>query len=89
MQKGSQNDPKIDAEMHDFSNFFKKEEKYEIKLPLEREHDFTGSEHLKLHDKSIQNAYRIDAPKSYVRGTETYTKMKPKWKSMQTQDIGR
>ena len=32
----------IDAKMNDFSNFFKKEEKYEIKLPLEREHDFTG-----------------------------------------------
>ena len=61
MQKGSQNDAKIDAKINDFSNFFKKDEKYEIKLPLGREHDFTGSGHLKMHEKSIQMTNKIDA----------------------------
>ena len=60
MPKGSQNEAKMDAEIHDFSSFFKKDEKYEIKLPLGREHDFTGSGHLKymksrykMHTKSM------------------------------------
>ena len=50
MPKGYQNDAKMEAKIHEFSNFFKKDEKYEIKLPLGREHDFTGSGYLKMHE---------------------------------------
>jgi len=42
MPKGSQNDTTIYAKIKDVSNSSKNNEKYEIKLPLEREHDFTG-----------------------------------------------
>ena len=45
----------MDTQIHDFLSFFKKDEIYEIMAPLGREHDFTGSGHLKMHDKSIQN----------------------------------
>ena len=78
MQKGSQNDAKIDAKMNGFPNFFKKEEKYEIKLPLEREHDFTCSGDFKLHVKSIQNPYKVDARKNATKSVERVTKIKPK-----------
>ena len=79
MPKGSQNDTTIDAKIKDVSNFSKKNEKYEIKLPLGREHDFTDSGCLKRHDKSIQKAYKIDARKSYARSMEKYAKMEAKW----------
>ena len=59
--KGSQNCTEIDAEINNCSNFFKRDEKYEIKLPLGREHDFTGSGNLQMNEKSIQNTYKIDA----------------------------
>ena len=35
MPKGSQNYTEIDAKIDDFLNFFEKDEKYEIKLPLD------------------------------------------------------
>ena len=65
MPKGSQNDAKMDAQIHDFLSFFKKDEIYEIKPPLGREHDFTGFGHLKMHDKSIQNRYQEKVCKKY------------------------
>ena len=80
MPKGSQNDAKMDAQIHDFLSFFKKDEIYEIKPPLGREHDFTGSGHLKIHEKSIQKTYKIDARKSYAKSMENYAKMEAKWK---------
>ena len=85
MQKGSQNDAKIDGKMNDFPNFFKKEEKYEIKLPLEREHDFTCSGVFKLHVKSTQNPYKVDARKNDTKSIEHVTNIDPKraLKSMQ------
>ena len=61
-----------------FHFFFKKDEKYEIKLPLGREHDFTGSGYLKIHEKSIQKTYKIDARKSYAKSMENYAKMEAK-----------
>ena len=75
MPKGSQNDAKMDAKINDFSNFFKKDEKYEIMLPLQREHGFTGSGYLKIHEKSIQKTYKIDARKSYAKSMENDAKM--------------
>ena len=60
----------MDTQIHDFLSFFKKDEIYEIKPPLGREHDFTGSGHLKIHEKSIQNAYKIDAWKNYAKSME-------------------
>ena len=45
------------ATIHDCSYMFEKGETHEITLPLEREHDFTGSEHLKslkLHEQSYK-----------------------------------
>ena len=74
-EKSSQNDAKIDAKMNDFPNFFKKEEKYEIKLPLEREHDCTGLGHLKMYEKSIQTTYKFHVRKSVAKSME----MMPKW----------
>ena len=76
MPKGSQNDAKMKAKINEFSNFFKKNEKYEIMLPLQREHGFTGSGYLKIHEKSIQKTYKIDARKSYAK----IWKMMPKWR---------
>ena len=89
MPKGSQNDAKINAKINDFSSFFKKDEKYEIKLPLGREHGFTGSGCLKIHEKSIQKTYKIDARKSYAKSMENDAKMEPKWRprSLENQKI--
>ena len=82
MPKGFPNDAKLEAKIFDFSSFFKKDEKYEIK-----EHDFTGSGCLKIHEKSIQNAYKINARKSDAKSMENYAKMEAKGepKSMQNQ----
>ena len=87
MQKGSQNDAKIDAKMNDFSNFFKKEEKYEIKLPLEREHDFTGWGHLKMYEKSIQTTYKFHVRKSVAKSMENDAKMEPKWRPRSLENL--
>ena len=76
MPKGSQNDAKMDAQIHVFLSFFKKDEIYEIKPPLGREHDFTGSGHLKMHDKSIQNRCQ----EKVCKNTENDAKMDPKWR---------
>ena len=68
------------GEYHWFLKFsFKKYEKYEIKLLLWREHDFTGSGHLKMHGKSIQEADKIAAGKRHAKNMENYAKMNPKW----------
>ena len=67
MPKGYQNDAKMETKINEFSNLFKKYEIDEIKLPLGREHDFTGSGYLKIHEKSIQKTYKIDARKSYAK----------------------
>ena len=45
-----QNEAKIDAKIIDFACFYEKGEICEIMLPLQREHDFTGSGHLKIHE---------------------------------------
>ena len=87
MQKGSQNDTKIDAQMNDFSNFFKKEEKYEIKLSLEREHDFTGRGHLKMYEKSIQTTYKIHVRKNVAKSMENCAKMEPKWRPRSLENL--
>ena len=60
--------------------FSKKKEKYEIKLPLGREHDFTGSGHLKIHEKSIQKTYKIDARKSYAKSMRNNANTEAKWR---------
>ena len=70
----------MEAKINEFSSFFKKDEKYEIKLPLGREHDFTGSGYLKMHEKSIQKTYKIDARKSYAKSMENDAKTEPKWR---------
>ena len=77
MPKGSQNDTTIDAKIKDVSNFSKKNEKYEIKLPLGREHDFTGSGNLQMNEKSIQNTYKIDARKSCAKVWKLMQKWSP------------
>ena len=79
MPKGSQNDAKMEAKIYDFSNFVKKNEKYEIKLPLGQEHDFTGSGYLKIHEMTIPKTYKIDARKRYTKSMDNYIKMEPKW----------
>ena len=82
MPKDYQNDAKIDAKINECSSFFKKGEKYEIKLPLGREHDFTGSGYLTIHEKSIQKAYKIDARKTMQK----VWKIMPKWMPNGSQD---
>ena len=87
MPKGSQTDAKMDAKINEFSNFFKKDEKYEIMLPLQREHGFTGSGYLKIHEKSIQKTYKIDARKSYAKSMENYAKMEAKWRPRSLENL--
>ena len=87
MPKGSQNDAKMDAEIIEFSSFSKKDAKYEIKLPLGREHDFTGSGYLKMLEKSIQKTYKIDARKSYAKSMDNYAKMEAKWRPRSLENL--
>ena len=68
----------MEAKINEFSSFIQEDEKYEIKLPLEREHDFTGSGYLKIHEKSIQKTYKIDARKSHAKSMDNYAKMEAK-----------
>ena len=70
----------MEAKINEFSSLFKKDEIYEIKLPPQREHGFTGSGHLKIHEKSIQKVSKIDVRKSYAKSMENYTKMEAKWR---------
>ena len=78
MPKGSQNDATSMPKSKMLWCFSKKVEKCEIKLPLQREHDFTGSGHLKMHVKSIQNRYKTNARKSYAKSIEQVAKMEQK-----------
>ena len=87
MPKGFQNYAKMEAKIHEFSNFSKKDEKYETKLPLGREHGFTGSGYLKIHEKSIQKTYKIDARKSYAKSMENYAKMDAKWRPISLENL--
>ena len=80
MPKVIQSDTKMEAKIDRFSNFFKKYEKYEIKPPLRREHDFTGSGYQKMHENSILNRYKIDARKSFAKSMEMYAKIEAKWR---------
>ena len=80
MPKGYQNDAKMEAKNNEISSCFKKDGKYEIELLLGREHDFTGSGHLKICEKSIKKTYKIDARKSHAKSIENYAKMDAKWK---------
>ena len=80
MPKGYQNDAKMEANIDEISSYFKKDEKYKIKLLLGREHDFKGSGYLKIHEKSIQKTYKSDARKKHAKSMENYVKMEAKWK---------
>ena len=76
MPKGSQNDAKMDAQIHDFLSFFKKT-KYMKSSPRS-----DGSMILQVLGtwKCMTNRYKIDARKRYAKNTENYAKMDPKWK---------
>ena len=87
MPKEYQNDAKMDAKFNEFSTFFKKDEKYEIKLLIGREHDFTGSGYLKMHEKSLQKTYKIDARKSYAKNMNKYAKMETKWRPKSLENL--
>ena len=82
-----QNYAKMEAKINDFSNFFKKNEKYEIMLPLQREHGFTGSGCLKIHENSIQKKYKIDARKNYAKMMEKDAKMEAKWRPRSLENL--
>ena len=77
----------MDAKINGFSSFFKTNEKYEIMLPLQREHGFTGSRYLKIHEKSIQKTYKIDVRKSYAKSMENYAKMEAKWRPRSLENL--
>ena len=87
MPKGSKNDAKMEAKINEFSSCSKKDEIYEIKLPLQREHGFTGSGGLKIHEQSIQKTYKIDARKSYAKSMENYAKMEAKWRPISLENL--
>ena len=61
-----------------FHTFTKYVKLHEITLPLDWEHDFTVSEYLELHQKTIRNAYKIDARKSCAKAMENRRKMELK-----------
>ena len=61
--------------------------KYEIKLLLGREHGFTGSRYLKIHEKSIQKTYKIDARKNYAKSMENDAKMEAKWRPRSLENL--
>ena len=75
MPKGSQNDAKMDAQIHDFLSFFKKDEIYEIKPPLGREHEFTGSGHLNCRE----NRYKRHTKSLLGKGMQKVWKIMLKW----------
>ena len=77
----------MEAKINEFSRFSKKNEIYEIKLPLQREHGFTGSGYLKIHEKSIQKTYKIDARKSYAKSMENDAKMEVKWRPRSLENL--
>ena len=64
----------------EFFTFTKYVKLHEITLPLDWEHDFTVSEYLELHQKTIRHAYKIDARKSYAKSMENDAKMEAKWR---------
>ena len=76
MPKGYQNDAKMEAKINDFSSFFKKDEKYEIKLPLGRGHDFTGFGHLKI----MKSRYKRHTKSMPEKAMQKVWKMMPKWR---------
>ena len=77
----------MEAKINEFSNFFKKNEKYEIKLSLGREHGFTGSGYLKILEKSIQRTYKIDARKSCAKNMDNYAKTEAKWRPRSLENL--
>ena len=84
MAKGSQNDTKIDAKIDENSYFSEKGWNARNYLFYNRKR---GSEHLKMHEKSIQNRCKIDARKSDAKSMENDTKMHPKWEPKSIQNL--
>ena len=77
MPKGSQNDAKMDAQINRFSYFFKKYEKYEIKPPLRREHDFTGSRCLRTRKSRFKRYTKSMSEKAMQKVSKMRPKLKP------------
>ena len=75
MPKRYKSYPKIDAKIYDFSCLLEK--KCKIALPLQREHEFTRSGHLKMKIKSARNRHDINAKKNYAKSMENHIKMYP------------
>ena len=71
------NDTKMDTKIDNFSNFSEKGWNARNYLFYNRKR---GSEHLKMHEKSIQNRCKIDARKSYAKSMEDCTKIEAKWR---------
>ena len=74
--KRDQNEAKIDAKIIEFSCFFEKGEIYEIKPRLGREHDFTGSGHLKY----MKSRYKMHTKSMPEKAMQKVWKMMPKWR---------
>ena len=87
MPKSFQNYAKMDTKIDECSYLFEKGDICEIKPPLGREHDFTGSGHLKIDEKSIQKTYKIDARKSYAKSMENDAKMEAKWRPRSLENL--
>ena len=78
MQKGSQDETKMDFEIFVFSYLFEKVEICEFVLPPKREHDFRDYGHLEMHELSTQSQHRINARKRHAKSMENNAKMEPK-----------
>ena len=74
--KRLQNKAKIDAKIIDFSCFFEKAEICEIMLPLQREHDFTGSGHLKY----MKSRYKMYTKSMLEKAMQKTWKIITKWR---------
>ena len=64
----------MDAEIYEIPCFFKKGENARNYCIYNRKRD---SRHLKIHEQSIQKAYKIDAHKSYAKTMEIEAKREP------------
>ena len=60
--------------------FVERGETCEITLPLQREHDFTGSGYLKLHGKPIRIRHTIYATRKHTESMENYANVESKSK---------
>ena len=66
-EKALKKEPELMPKFNVFHDCLKINEKGEITLPLQREHDLTGFGHLQIHEKSFQSLKKTDARKRHAK----------------------